>query len=211
MKNILRIDASARTEHSHSRALGDWLLKQVDACCPDHQVDYLDLATNALPHIHQMTINGYYTPEADHTPEMKEATLLSDGLIGQLQQADVLVMTLPMYNFSVPSSLKAWIDQIVRIGKTFSYENGAFGGLVTVKKAYVIVAYGAAGYVNGGGFQGANFVEPYLQFLLQFLGIQDVHFVSVESTTADESVVEQALEAARGDITRLINTTINEG
>jgi FMN-dependent NADH-azoreductase len=94
-----------------------------------------------------------------------------------------------MYNFSIPSALKAWIDQIVRIGRTFAYDGINFTGLVTVKKAYVICAYGASGYTDGGAFASFNFLEPYLKSLLSFLGIGEIQFFNLQATTGDESIV----------------------
>lgn len=108
-----------------------------------------------------------------------------------------------MYNFSVPSALKAWIDQIVRIGRTFAYDGTNFTGLVTIKRAYVICAYGAGGYTDGGGFASFNFLEPYLKGLLSFLGITEIQFFNLQATTGDESMVientnkiQQAIDTA---------------
>ncbi|MGL5078383.1 MAG: FMN-dependent NADH-azoreductase, partial [Waterburya sp.] len=142
MAKILRIDSSSRLQGSHSRELADyfqaiWLEKY-----PSDQVIVRDLVKTPVPHIADIAIAGFYTPKDQHTDAMTSATALSDELIGELQSADVLLISVPMYNFTVPSAFKAWVDQIVRIGHTFAYDGTNFTGLVTVKRAYVICAYG---------------------------------------------------------------------
>lgn len=189
MSTLLRIDSSSRTTTSHSRALGDYFEKTWHVRNPNDRVVRRDLVAEPIPHIVDQTILGYYTPAEQLTPELRAATALSDRLIAELQSADVLLLTVPMYNFSVPSALKAWIDQIVRIGHTFSYDGKNFAGLVKIKRAYVLCAYGAGGYTDGGPFSAYNFLEPYLKSLLGFLGIAEVQFYAVQATTADPATV----------------------
>ena len=200
MARLLRIDASSRIEGSHSRALADHFQSRWLAAHPDAEVLCRDVVRTPCPHISALTIQGFYTPDEQRSKPLMAATALSDQLIAELQSADVLLISVPMYNFSLPSSLKAWIDQIVRINKTFAYDGQQFSGLVTVQKAYVICAYGAAGYLNGGAFAGFNFLEPYLSGLLTFLGIPDVEFFSVEGTTGDEASVAAGLAQAKAQI-----------
>ncbi|MGH1351454.1 MAG: FMN-dependent NADH-azoreductase [Methyloligellaceae bacterium] len=213
MTSLLRIDASSRQQDSHSRSLGDYFQKRWLEKYPEKNgwlsakrksnLVYRDLLSPPIGHIAQSTITGFYTPPEAMTSDLSAATALSDQLIDELQKADTLLITTPIYNFSVPSSLKAWIDQIVRIGHTFSFDGQSFGGLVKVRQACVICAYGASGYLEGGDFRGANFLELYLAFILDFLGIKDVRFISAESLTGDEATVQTALEKARTDIDQL--------
>lgn len=189
MTTILRIDASARDTGSVSRGLGDTLERRLLAATPNARVVRRDLVAAPLPHIAQETIAGYYTPADQMTDALRRATALSDELIGELTAADVVIVTVPMYNFSIPSALKAWIDQIVRIGRTFSYDGSGFTGLVGGKKVYVVAAYGAAGYAPGEPFAAADFLTPYLRFLFGFLGMTDVTVFPVEATTAAPEVV----------------------
>lgn len=207
MKHLLRIDASARTEASHSRALGDFLLERAEAHWTELVVKSRDLVAEPIEQIQQTTISGFYTPDDQMTPELKSATALSDRLIGDVQWADTILITVPMYNFSVPSALKAWIDQVVRINRTFSYEDGQFSGLVGANKAYVCCTYGAGGYGEGGDFAAANFLEPYLRFVLEFLGISHVKFFSAEFLTADEATVQAAIDQAKAQIAAEFNST----
>lgn len=204
MSHILRIDASARTTDSHSRRLGDYFVHRWLAEHPDDKVTLRDLASSAIEQIRQPTITGFYTPPDDINDALIAATALSDTLISEVQAADVLLITTPMYNFTVPASLKSWIDQVVRIGHTFSYDGESFGGLVNAKQAYVVCAYGATGYLPDDAFASANFLEPYLRFLLMFLGIEQVDFVSVEATTGDPNTVNENLSKAKASIVSLI-------
>lgn len=204
MSTLLRIDSSSRITTSHSRALGDYFEKTWCARNPNDRVVRRDLVSKPIPHIVDQTILGYYTPAEQLTPELRAATALSDRLITELQSADVLLLTVPMYNFSIPSALKAWIDQIVRIGHTFSYDGQNFTGLVSVKRAYVLCAYGAGGYTDGGPFSAFNFLEPYLKSLLGFLGILEVQFFAVQATTADPATVATNINMTQRQIDRAI-------
>ncbi|MGB5635059.1 MAG: NAD(P)H-dependent oxidoreductase [Waterburya sp.] len=200
MALILRIDSSSRVQDSHSRSLADyfhtaWLEKY-----PQDKFIVRDLIKNSCPHISDITIAGFYTPKEQHTEDMKKATALSDELIGELQSADILLLSVPMYNFSVPSALKAWIDQIVRIGDTFAYDGKNFTGLVTVKRAYIICAYGASGYTDDGAFSALNFLEPYLKNLFSFLGIPEIQIFNIQATTADEATVVGHTEQVEKEI-----------
>lgn len=197
MTTLLRIDSSSRLADSCSRELGDYFEKSWVSHRAGRRVVRRDLAAKPVPHIAHQTIVGYYTPADRMTAELRSATSLSDALIAELKTADVLVLTVPMYNFSIPSSLKAWIDQIVRIGHTFSFDGTRFGGLVPTERAYVFCAYGASGYAPGGPLSPLNFLEPYLRALLGFLGVKEVRFFSVEATTVDPNRLADNVEQAK--------------
>lgn len=197
MTLLLRINSSSRRTGSHSAAVAD----HFEACFrkkhADCDVITRHVADSSIPIISQKTIEGFYTPPEAMSDDLVEATALSDQLISELQRADTLLITAPIYNFSIPAALKTWIDQIVRMGHTFAYEDGSFQGLVRTRRAVVVVAYGAEGYLEGQPFAAANFVEPYLKFLLSFLGISDIRFISVQGTTADPETVRANVEAAK--------------
>lgn len=205
MTNILRIDSSSRLTGSRSRELGDYVETQWAAMKPQTLVMRRDLALQPIEQIRQETITGFYTPADALTADLRAATALSDRLIAEVQGADALLITAPIYNFGVPAALKAWIDQIVRIGHTFSYDGTRFGGLARPRMAIICTAYGASGYQAGQPYRGANFLEPYLDFLLKFLGIPAVHVVTVQATTADLATVETGMAEARLAIDRLLH------
>ncbi|MBN04170.1 NAD(P)H-dependent oxidoreductase [Ponticaulis sp.] len=213
MAHLLRIDASARIEESHSRALGDYFETAWEAAnpitrrflskTPKNEIVRRDLAARPISHIANSTIAGFYTPPDGFTPDLYAATAMSDELIAELQAADTLVITTPLYNFSVPSSLKAWIDQIMRIGHTFSFDGENFGGLLQVKDVVIICAYGASGYLDANTMKSANFLQPYLEFLFGFMGADSIRFISAEGMTGDAAHVEATLTQARADIDKL--------
>jgi FMN-dependent NADH-azoreductase len=201
MKNLLRIDASARQEGSVSREVADafeakWLSDNKGAT-----VTVRDVALESVEHIRGVTIQGFYTPKEQFTPELEAATALSDSLIRELQEADTLLISTPIYNFSVPSSLKAWIDQVTRIGVTFGYDpaKGLFG-LVNGKKAVVIAAMGLP--YKDTPLADMDYLRPYLKGWLNFIGITDVEIIAVESTSAGAEVLaankQEALEHIHG-------------
>ncbi|MGL4573684.1 MAG: FMN-dependent NADH-azoreductase [Burkholderiaceae bacterium] len=204
MKNLLRIDSSARVEGSHSRALGDDFEAALRKRFAQLQVQRRDVAAQPIGHIENITIAGMFTPPAQATAQMQAALAQSDALIAELKVADAVLITVPMYNFGLPSSLKAWIDQISRIHHTFSYDGKTFTGLLTGKRAYVVIAYGAGGYGTGEGFAAANFVEPYLKFLLGFLGFAEVTVFNAQATNTDPTGVP----IARAAIHRQMQTAI---
>lgn len=185
MTHILRIDSSSRIEGSHSRELADFFQQTWLAKHPSDSFVIRDVMEPAIPHVDAVAIAGFQTPADQRTEAMTQAVALSDQLIAELKQADVLLISTPMYNFSIPSALKAWVDQIVRQGQTFAMDDsGGFSGLLTTQKAFIVSAYGAGGYHDGGPFSALNFVTPYLQGLLGFLGITDIQCFAAEGMMA---------------------------
>jgi FMN-dependent NADH-azoreductase len=207
VNTLLRIDASARNTTSISRSLGDYFEQAWLDRNPRDRMVRRDVVTEPIGHIAEQTIAGFFTPADRLTDELRAATALSDRLIAELQSADVLLLTLPMYNFSVPSAFKAWIDHIVRNGHTFAYDGSSFSGLVNSRQAYVVCAYGAGGYSEGEPYAAADFLTPYLLFLLHFLGVQDVHFFAVEETTGDQCTLAATIERAKREIDAAVAAT----
>lgn len=203
MTTLLRIDASARVEDSYSRQLGDSFEASWRTRHPSGAVVRRDLARAPIPQITSETIAGFYTPAEAMTDALRDATSLSDALIGELQAANALLVTTPMYNFGIPAALKAWVDQIVRIGRTFSYDGANFTGLVTGKPVTIAIAYGAGGYGEGGPLAALDLVRPYLATLFGFLGFTEIRLMGVEATTGDPHTLETALDAARTAIAAL--------
>lgn len=204
MPYILKVDTSPRQTSSHSRELGDVIAKRILETSPNLDVKTRDTSSTAIAHLSEEMIKGFYTPAEQMTESLRAATQLSDTLIDELNHADTLIISAPMYNFSVPASLKAWIDQVVRIDKTFAYDGENFKGLVPIKKAYLALVYGANGYAPNGAFSSMNFLEPYLISLLSFLGIEEIEVFRIEGTTGDA----EALEKAKLEVFNTISSTI---
>lgn len=176
MPTLLKIDASPRgADQSISRALGDQFAREWQQA---HSGDTIarDLATTHLPYVDTQWIAGAYSPPDKHTEEHKKALRPSDEFIAELERADHILITAPMYNFSIPAVLKAWIDHVVRVGKTFRISpTGQYIGLLTGKKATVILASGGA--YAGTPLDGYDLETPYLKNILGFIGITDVEFI----------------------------------
>lgn len=177
MPHLLKLDVSPRGDQSISRHLGKQFLADWQGNHADGQVTTRDLATSNLPFVDLPWIAGAYTAPDKHTEENKAALKISDELIAELIAADHLLITTPMYNFAIPAALKAWIDHIVRAGKTFAVTpEGGYKGLIQGKKATVIIASGSD-YSAGAPAESYDQEIPYLRLILGFLGITDVTFI----------------------------------
>lgn len=202
MTRLLRIDASARTTDSISRRYADLFVERWLQTHPNDKLVVRDLAHTPIPHISAMTISAYYTPPEQMNAEMKSATRLSDELIAELRAADLLLISTAMYNFTLPSALKAWVDQIVRIGHTFNYTPGqGFTGLLQGKHAIIVSASGAD--FSGEAMRFMDFLTPYLKALFGFLGFQSVETIALEGTSIDPIAFERSQAEALDRIARL--------
>ncbi|MEM9245569.1 MAG: NAD(P)H-dependent oxidoreductase [Cyanobacteria bacterium P01_F01_bin.153] len=207
MARLLRIDSSSRLDGSRTRALADYLQAAWLAKYPDTEVIARDVVETEIPHIAQIAIAGSYTPPDQRSADMTEALALSDILINELMTSETLVFSVPMYNFSVPSALKAWIDQIVQINRTFTFDGTTYEGLVTAKRAFVICSYGAAGYVGDGPFSSLNFLSPYMEGLLGFLGVAQVQCFHLEGTAFDAETIAANVKQVQQEIDEVIAQT----
>ncbi len=202
MTTLLRIDASARTSGSHSRTLANLLEAEWLKAHPGGKVVNRDLVDPVIPQIEDKTIQGYYTPADQMTDELKNATALSDQLIAEVMAADSLLIATPMYNFSLPASLKAWIDQIVRIGVTFGYDaEKGLHGLLENKTAYLVTVAGAQ--FAGTEIAAMDHLVPYLKTVLGFIDFNKIEVVSMEGTTLDEETFKSIREHAQQSVTDL--------
>lgn len=183
MKTLLRIDCSARLSGSHSRELADYFEKRWLNVNSHGIVIRRDLLKKQIPHIRNETIEGFYTPAAFMTPEIKEATALSDELIAELKSVDEVLINSPLYNLNIPSNLKAYLDQVVRIGFTFNINENGYYGLLENKIAHLITVKG--GMYKGTPMEQYDFQESYLQTILGHMGIKKQNIFSLEGTTGD--------------------------
>ncbi len=174
---LLDINSSPLGETSVSRHLTSEFVQNWKLANPGGTIVERDLTTTSIPPLSAAWIGASYAPEDARTADQRELLTLSDTLIDELKAADEYVLGVPMHNFSVPSVLKLWIDQIARINKTFSYATGAPVGLLTGKKATIVITSGGK-YDAGTAMASWNFVEPYLRAVFTFLGVTDVTVVS---------------------------------
>ena len=176
---LLRIDSSAR-KNSISRQLTAEFVQSWRKQHPDGQVVERDLATTHLPHITDEWVQAVHSDPASHTTEQKLVLATSDALVEELRQADEIVIGAPMYNFAIPAPLKAWIDQVVRAGKTVLFHASGPKGLLQGKKVYVITSRGGA-FRPGTPTERFDYQEPYLRHILAFIGLTDVTFIHAEN------------------------------
>lgn len=203
MLHLLRIDASSRQSGSHSRLLGDQIVTRLQQQHPGLVLTHRDLGINPLPHITATTIQGYYTAEADLNTDLRQAIAGSDQVIHEVAQADVLLICTPMYNFGLPSALKAWFDHLVRIHKTVAYDGTTFSGKLGGRKAVLAVCSGASGFESGGALAAGDFVTPYLRFTLEFLGIEVISCLHLQGTNGDPQQLAQNWQSINNDIAAL--------
>ena len=187
MATLLRIDSSSRFEGSYSRRFGDELAARLG---PDRTI-IRDLVKDPVPPIDAAAIAAFFSDPSTYGETERGATALSDKLLDEIMTADDIMLTVPMYNFGIPSALKAWIDQVVRLGKTFAFDGQNFSGLLKNKRTFLVIAYGADGYTDGD-FKIADFVAPYLTFVLNFIGITDITIVPVEGMNVGKEAEAEA-------------------
>ncbi|CDG81400.1 FMN-dependent NADH-azoreductase [Janthinobacterium agaricidamnosum] len=199
MSKLLAIEVSASADYSASRKLTAEFIEQWNTAHPGGQVIPRDLTKTDLPFIGMPWILGAFTPPEQHSEESKAALAVGDALIAELFSADHIVIGTPMYNFSIPAILKAYIDHIVRIGVTFS---SGFEGMVSGKKATIILASGSD-FTPGSPFEPFNAASTYLRQILGFIGITDVKVILAGSTLAimrGETTMEQLTGKLAGQI-----------
>ncbi len=182
MPTLLHINASPRGDYSISRQLSAAAVKAWKASHPDGQVIERDLTKTALTFVDLDWIMGAFTPPEQHNESHKKALAISDELIAELVAADEIVLGLPMYNFAIPAVVKAWIDHVVRGGKTFRYGEGGPKGLLSQDKKVVIAIASAGSYAAGSPIEALDHEVPYLRFILGFIGLTNVTFVQAGDT-----------------------------
>jgi len=192
MKTLLVVNSSPRS-NSVSRRLTQHLREEWLANLPYGRIIERDLASASLPFLTEAWIVATMTPADKRTAEQKETLALSDALIEELMAAEVIVLGVPMHNFSIPASLKAWIDLVTRAGKTFSYgDTGPKGLLPATKKVLAVVTRGGA-YGEGSP---ADFQIPYLRHMLNFIGLNDVTIIEADKQAFGAEMAQRAIDRA---------------
>ncbi len=195
-KKILHVSASGRGGASVSRKLSGDLIAALEDRYGSVDVTHRDVA-KGIPFVDEAWIEANFTPEESRTAEHRATLAHSDALVSELQAADILVLGTPVYNFSIPASLKAWIDMIARARLTFRYTDSGPEGMLKNKKAFIVVASG--GVAIGSA---ADFATPYLKHALAFIGITDVEIIAAEKLNSQP---EEALDAARMQIAERVH------
>jgi FMN-dependent NADH-azoreductase len=181
MSTLLKIDVSPRGDHSISRKLSNHFATEWQSNHDGGKIVTRDLATTKIPYVDLPWIAGAFTAPDQHTAEHKAALKISDELTDELLAADEVVISTPMYNFNLPAALKAWIDHIVRLNKTFGFGTQGLKGFVKGKKVTIIIASGSE-YTAGSPMEAYNAQAPYLRVVLGFIGITDITIVHAGGT-----------------------------
>ena len=192
MSNVLIVESSARLQGSFSRQLTQQFISQWKAAHAADPVTVRDLALSPVPHMDANLLGGWMKPEAQRNAAEQASLQRSNELTDELLAADVLVLAAPMYNFAIPSTLKAWLDHVLRAGVTFKYTATGPQGLLTDKRAFVLTARGG---IHAGG--STDHQEPYLRQVMGFIGIHDVTFIHAEGVNLGGDFQEKGLNQAK--------------
>ncbi|MDX2272782.1 MAG: FMN-dependent NADH-azoreductase [Cyanobacteriota bacterium] len=203
MNSILHLDSSPRGERSRSRQLASNFMEAWRDLHPNATVTYRDLRQTPIPHITEDWIEADFTPPEALSLELREQLKLSDELVDEFLAADRCLFSVPMYNFSVPSNFKAYIDQIVRVGRTFTYENGQGKGLVSGKKVVFITSRGVE-YSSGSPYEGWDAQEPALRNIFQFMGVTDIQFIHANGLDMGDDARKRGMDEAQSKIQKLV-------
>ena len=196
-RKILIVQSSARLQGSYSRQLVQEFVALLQARGGPHPLTDRDLVAQPLPVLQPGVVEAIRTPREQLSAEQHHAAALSEQLIGELQAADVIAIGAPMYNWSIPAALKAWLDQVMRIGFTFGYGAHGLEGLLHGKRTLVVIS-------RGGAYQAPeraliDMQKPYLDRVLRVMGLQP-EFVIAEGTLGDPAALDACLATARNEL-----------
>ncbi|HZF18084.1 MAG TPA: NAD(P)H-dependent oxidoreductase [Burkholderiales bacterium] len=199
--NILQINSSIFSGAGQSTGLADQFVARLQAQNPGARLTVRDLAGDPVPHLDAARFGAFLAKPEDRTPAQQAVVTYSDVLIDELKRADVVVLGLPLYNFGLPSTLKAYFDHVGRVGATFRYTEKGPVGLLTGKKVFVFAA-------RGGFYAGTpnDSQTPYIRAFLSFLGMSDIEFVYAEGLAISEASKQQGIARARAEIDRLVKS-----
>ncbi len=201
MTRILVINSSPNTATSVSRALTSRFVDTWRQAVPDVRIVTRDVGANPPPHIDQSLVDAYYTPPEGRTSEQLERLALSEAIVDEAMEADIIVIGAPMHNFTITSGLKSWIDHLARVGRSFVYGENGPQGLLGGRKVYVLSTRGGT-YGGGAPAAAMDMQTPYLQTVLGFVGLDDVSFINAEGLaggdagrTVAESLIDRSVAA----------------
>jgi FMN-dependent NADH-azoreductase len=210
MSKLLIINASARANRSHSRGLTDAFLQYWIKTIRGAQITMRELGTVNVPHINAEWISAAFKPAADRTEQDISELAVSDTYVSELHRADVIVIGSPMYNWSIPSPLKAYIDQVMRINETWRPNNNdpqnPYIGLLEGKKLVLLLARGSSGYEAGEYNYHMNFQSTYLKMIFNIMGITDIHIIAINGASTPSQALQDSIDTARTCIEEFIDS-----
>jgi FMN-dependent NADH-azoreductase len=204
MEKLLHIDSSGKGSVSATKPLTEYFVQNWKKSNPNGEVISRDLLTSEIPLVTPELVGAYFTPADKQSDAQRASLVVSDQLVSELFAAETYIFGVPMYNFSVPGVFKLYIDQIVRIGKTVSYEGGFPKGLLKDKRLIVVTASG--GDYSVPPMKEFNFLEPYLRSIFGFLGVKDIEFVTISGR--DPESIGAATEVAKKQIDKILSAEV---
>jgi FMN-dependent NADH-azoreductase len=208
MKKVLVINSSARALNSHSRKLTEVFIDHWKSIHINPIINFRELGNTDVPHINENWIAAAFKPEAARSEEEIEALETSDTYISELREADVIVIGSPMYNWSVPSSLKAYIDQILRVNETWKFNptnmQNPYIGLLENKTLFLLLSRGAQGYEKGEYNEHMNFQSTYLKTVFNIIGISNIHVIAINGASFDPEKFKKSIDVSHQNIKDLI-------
>jgi FMN-dependent NADH-azoreductase len=204
IQQILHVESSIFGTNGQSSRLSTKLVEALQQR-PDIRVRHRELSAETIPHLDAETFAAFGTADENRTETQAQKVALSDSMIAELKEADLLVLGLPMYNFAIPSTVKAWFDHLGRAGVTFRYTENGPEGLLKGKRAVVIAT-------RGGRYpEGTDTQKPYVEHFLSFIGIDDVRWIHVEGLAMGEEHASRALDQAKRQIETLAAEMLSPG
>jgi FMN-dependent NADH-azoreductase len=208
MKKVLVINSSARAGRSQSRKLAEVFAEHWKSIHTGATISYRELGNEDVPHINENWIAAAFKPETTRSETEKDVLKTSDAYISELLDADVIVLASPMYNWSIPSVLKAYIDQIVRVNKTFKFNPAnaqhPYTGLLEGKTLFLLLSRGEPGYEEGDYNAHLNFQSTYLKTVFNIMGISKIHVVAINGLSYGPEKLKKPIEASHQDIRNLV-------
>jgi len=207
MPTILRVDASPRSERSLTRALADAFVDRWTSARPEDTVVGRDVGRAPPPAITEAWIAAAFADPGHRTPEQAERLALSDRLIDELEAADILVVAAPMHNYGMPTALKAWVDHVIRIGRTFTFDlsrgDWPLEPILGGKTLVLLTASGEFGFGPGGLREDMNHLDPHLRTVSGYLGIAETHHVAIEYQEFQDERHRESVAAAEAAVAEL--------
>jgi FMN-dependent NADH-azoreductase len=205
MANLLHVSSSLFGQNGKSSQIAAEFIEAWRRDHPRAQVVERRLDTQSMPHLSAATLGALASRAEERTDEQHRAVAFADRLIEEVEAADTIVLAVPMYNFTIPSTLKAWIDHIARAGRTFRYTAASPEGLLKGRKVFVVASRGGV-YTGESPARALDFQEPYLKSVLAFLGLTDVTFVHVEGLQISPEAAAAGIDRARQAIGGMLPT-----
>lgn len=213
MKKLLVINSSARAAGSHSRKLTEVFVDHWKSIHTDPVICFRELGNTDVPHVSKNWIAAAFKPAAARSEEEMEALRTSDAYITELKNADVIVLGAPMYNWSIPSALKAYIDQVIRVNETFRVDPAnprhPYVGLLEDKTLILLLSRGDQAYEKGEYNDHMNFQSTYLTMIFNIIGIHNIHVVTIDGASLDREKLTRTLELSHQKIKDLVEMKLD--